>query len=170
MALSQDEIIQATELLSINERRLRVRDRQIERLGDNAPPEVVLEAEDLRVKISALKAVLTPELPDEISGLVKRRLEDDYFIFQTTLAAKQDVAVLREDVAKIKVEQGLASTWRMQTGDRLLGIEQQVTSSEQNRVNGSLFYRRGLMIALIIGALALALGVALAFRVTAGGI
>lgn len=133
MALNDEEKRQAEDLLSINERRLRVRDRQIERYGDNAAPEIILDAEELRRKIMALKAVLEPELPDEISGLVKRRLEDDYFIFQQTLGAKQDVAVLRDDVAQLKTQSALASTARMMIDERLGRIEDRQAESEAKR-------------------------------------
>lgn len=133
MALSEEEKRQAEDLLSINERRLRVRDRQIERYGDNAAPEIILDAEELRRKIMALKAVLEPELPDEISGLVKRRLEDDYFIFQQTLGAKQDVALLRDDVTQLKTQSAMATTARMQIDERLGRIEERQAESERKR-------------------------------------
>lgn len=158
MALSQEELAQAAELLQTHERRLRVRDRQIARYGEaDAPPEIMLEAEDLRREIAALKAVLTPELPPTISGLVKRRLEDDYFIFQQTLEAKQDVAILREDVAAIKTAQSLATTWRMVTDDWKERIESTVKTSEFKRAAGAHYYRIGLTIAIVLALVALAL-------------
>lgn len=165
MALNSEELDQARALLIENERRLRIRDRQIERYGDNVAPDIVLDAEDIRKKIVALKAVLEPELSDEISGLVKRRLEDDYFIFQQTLGAKQDVALLREDVAAVKTAQGLAATWRMQTDEWKAGVDMQLQTSESKRSHGAAFYRAGLLIAITAGALALALAVALAARI-----
>jgi hypothetical protein len=164
MALSEEDRVQAEELLDINERRLRVRDRQIERNGDNTDPEVILDAEELRRKIVTLKAILEPEIPDEISGLLKRRLEDDYFLFQTTLGAKQDVAILRDDVATVKNQQSLAATWRMQTDGRLDTIDAKLGESETARKKGAPFLRRVLagavfvaVLALIIGCIALAL-------------
>lgn len=165
MALNDEEITQARALLTENQRRLRIRERQIERYGDNADPAIVLDAEDIRRKILALNAILEPELPDEISGLVKRRLEDDYFIFQQTLGAKQDVALLREDVAMVKHAQALGATWRMQTDDRLGRIEVQVGDSELKRAGGAIWYRAGLLIAILAGLMALALVVALIVRV-----
>lgn len=167
MALSEDEVAHAQALLTDNQRRLRIRERQIERAGDSVDPSVLLDAEDIRKKIVALTAILEPELPDEISGLVKRRLEDDYFIFQQTLGAKQDVALLREDLAAVKQSQGLAATWRMQTDDRLGRIEGQVGDSEKKRAAGAWLYRAGLLIALLAGLLAFAIGIALALRVLA---
>ena len=155
MALNEEEYNQAAELLVINERKLRIRDRQIERYGDNAPPEIILDAEDIRRRILALKAILEPELPDEISGLIKRRLEDDYFIFQQTLGAKQDVALLREDVAAMKQSQSLAATWRMQTDDWKERIEARLDVSEEKRAATAPFYRRALVIALSMAVLAL---------------
>lgn len=155
MALSQEELDQAHALLVENERRLRIRDRQIERYGDNVAPEIVLDAEDIRKKILALKAILEPELPDEISGLVKRRLEDDYFIFQQTLGAKQDVALLREDVAAVKQAQSLAATDRMQTKEVIDSLAVQVVATEQARTYGAKWYRRALLVALGVAALAL---------------
>lgn len=159
MALSAEDRDQATDLLLTNERRLRIREKQIARAGDNAAPEAVLEAEDIRRKIVALKAVLEPELSEEISGLVKRRLDDDYFIFQQTLGAKQDVALLREDVVMIKQAQSLAATDRMQANDRLGRIEAQAIDSERKRAGGARFYRIGLLIALLIAVAALTLAV-----------
>jgi len=157
MALSTEEIAQASELLTTHERRLKIRDKQIARYGDaDAPPEMLMEAEDLRKKIVALKAVLEPELPPEITGLIKRRAEDDYFIFQQTLGAKQDVAVLREDVAAIKTAQSLATTWRMQTDDWKARIEAQIRGSEAKRASGAIYYRIGLSIAIALALLALA--------------
>lgn len=164
MALTQEDIDHATDMLAQNERRLRVRDKQIVRHGDNVAPEIVLEAEDLRRKIIVLKAVLEPEIPDELSGLVKRRLEDDYFIFQQTLGAKQDVAILRDDVVLIKQAQSLAATDRMQTNDRLERIEVQVGDSELKRAAGSTLYR----VALIIVAVAAIAAFLLALRALGG--
>jgi len=149
MALSQEEIDHASDLLITNERRLRIRDKQITRSGDNVAPEIVLEAEDLRRRILVLKAVLEPEIPDEVSGLLKRRLEDDYFIFQQTLGAKQDVALLRDDVAVVKQAQSMAATDRMQANDRLERIEVQVSSSEKKRAGGALINRAALLIIAI---------------------
>lgn len=160
MALSQEDLEQASDLLITNERRLRIRDKQIARYGDNVAPEIVLEAEDLRRKILVLKAVLEPEIPDEVSGLLRRRLEDDYFIFQQTLGAKQDVALLRDDVLIVKQSQSLAAMDRMQTNDRLARIEEQVSISEQKRAAGSSFYRIALIVVAAIGVLALALSLA----------
>ena len=159
MALSQEDVDHATDLLTASERRLRVRDKQIVRYGDNVAPEIVLEAEDLRRKIIVLKAVLEPEIPDELSGLVKRRLEDDYFIFQQTLGAKQDVALLREDVTIVKQSQSLAAMDRMQTNDRLGRIEVQVGDSEQKRAQGSTFYRVAIIIVAVASILALLVAV-----------
>lgn len=167
MALSEEDRLHATELLAISENTLRIRETQIEKFGDDTAPYITLDAESLRRKIVALKAVLEPELPDEISGLVKRRLEDDYFIFQQTLGAKQDVALLREDVAIVKQSQSLAATWRMQADDRLERIETRVESSEHKRAAGAVLYRAGLLIAILAGLLAFVLGVALALRVLA---
>jgi hypothetical protein len=164
MALSEDERQQAQALLTENERRLRIRDRQIERYGDNAAPEIILDAQDIRRKIVALKAVLEPELPDEISGLVKRRADDDYFIYQQVLGAKQEVAMMREDMTMVKQAQSLAATWRMQTDDRLGRIETQVVDSEAKRASSAPMLRRvligvavGVLLALIIGCVALAM-------------
>lgn len=152
MALSTEDRQQASDLLIENERRLRIRDKQIQRYGDGVAPEIVLEAEDIRRKIVALRAVLEPELPDEISGLVKRRLEDDYFVFQTTLGAKQDVAQMREDLAIVKQSQALAATWRMQADDRLSRIESRVDTSEAARRRHQPRYR-ALLVVLTIGLL-----------------
>lgn len=168
MALSEDDRKHASDMLAISENTLRIRETQIEKFGDDTAPYIVLDAENLRRKIVALKAILEPELPDEISGLVKRRLEDDYFIFQQTLGAKQDVAILREDVAIVKQSQSLAATWRMQTDDRLGRIEGQVGESERKRAAGALLYRAGLLIAILAGLLAFVLGIALAIRVLGG--
>jgi tetrahydromethanopterin S-methyltransferase subunit G len=165
MSLSEDDKTQAAALLVENERRLRIRDRQIARYGDNAAPEIILDAQDIRRKIVALKAVLEPELPDEISGLVKRRADDDYFIYQQVLGAKQEVAMLREDVAIVKQAQHLAATWRMQADERLERIEVRVDTSERKRASGALIYRIGLGIAICIGLIALALTLALIVRV-----
>lgn len=164
MALSQEDIDQASDLLITSERRLRIRDKQITRYGDNVAPEIVLEAEDLRRKIIVLKAVLEPEIPDELSGLVRRRLEDDYFIFQQTLGAKRDVALLREDVAIVKQSQSLAAIDRMQTNERLERIEAQVGASESKRAAGSRLYRSSLLVVATIGLIALAIGLALVLR------
>lgn len=159
MAISEEDRAQAEQLLSINERKLRVRDQQIERYGPNdVPDHIVLDAEDIRRKIVALKAVLEPELPDEISGLVKRRLDDDYFVFQQVLGAKQDVAILREDVSVVKGLQSLAATWRMATDGRLDHIEAQVTTSEQARASGAPFIRRVLIGVAIVASLGLLVG------------
>ena len=145
MALSQEDIEQASDMLITHERRLRIRDKQIARHGDNVAPEIVREAEDWRRKSLVLKAVLEPEIPDELSGLVKRRLEDDYFIFQQTLGAKQDVALLREDVITIKKSQDDAAKERVKANDRLGRIEVQVEHSEVRRATGSTFYRAALL-------------------------
>lgn len=126
MALSEEEIAHAHDLLEVNEQTLRIRELQIERQGDDTPPYVVLDAEALRKKIRALKLVLEPELPDEISGLIKRRAEDDYFLFQTTLNALQDVAVMREEVTAVKQSQGAALEWRTQTTEKIDSIAEQV--------------------------------------------
>lgn len=160
MALSEEDRQQAAALLTENERRLRIRDRQIERYGDNAAPEIILDAQDIRRKIVALKAVLEPELPDEISGLVRRRADDDYFIYQQVLGAKQEVAMLREDVVAVKQSQSLASTWRMQTDDWKDRIEDKVSKSEAARATGAPMIRRALLIALTIAVLALIVGCA----------
>ena len=165
MALSSEDIDQARALLVENERRLRIRERQIERGGDTTAPDIILDAQDIRRKIVALKAVLEPELPDEISGLVRRRADDDYFIYQQVLGAKQEVAMMREDMQAVKIAQGLAATWRMTTDERLGRIEVQVRASEQKRADGSWVYRVGLLVALVAGALALALVLALVARV-----
>ena len=155
MALSQEDIDQARALLTENERRLRIRDRQIERGGDTVDPALVLDAQDIRRKIVALKAVLEPELPDEISGLVRRRADDDYFIYQQVLGAKQEVAMIREDVQAVKQAQSLAAEGRMQTDDRIGRIEVLVNVSEQARKHGAIWYRRALLIALGVAVLAL---------------
>ena len=155
MSLSEEDRQQAQALLTENERRLRIRDRQIERYGDNAPPEIILDAQDVRRKIVALKAVLEPELPDEISGLVRRRADDDYFIYQQVLGAKQEVAMLREDVAIMKQSHSLAATWRMQTDDWKARVDTQLATSEQARAHNAPFLRRVLVLTLGIGLLAL---------------
>ena len=155
MALSQEDIDQARALLVENERRLRVRDRQIARGGDTVDPALILDAQDIRKKIVALKAVLEPELPDEISGLVRRRADDDYFLFQQVLGANQNVALLREDVAAVKQSQALAAQGRMQTDDRIGRIEVLVNVSEQARKTGAVWYRGALLIALGVAVLAL---------------
>lgn len=171
MALTQEDIEQASDLLITNERRLRIRDKQIARAGDNAAPEIVLEAEDIRRKILILKAVLEPEIPDEVSGLLKRRLEDDYFIFQQTLGAKQDVALLRDDVAMVKQAQSLAATGRMQTDDRIGRIEDLVTTSESARKSGAKWYRLTLFATAVIGSSALTIAIAIAvYLVRRGGL
>jgi len=158
MALSEEELEHAQALLTENERRLRIRDRQIERYGDNVAPEIILDAQDIRRKIVALKAVLEPELPDEISGLVKRRAEDDYFIYQQVLGAKQEVAMLREDVIGVKQAQSLAATSRMQQDDRLGRIEVQVVDSEAKRAASAPRLRQVLMVVAGIALLALLIG------------
>lgn len=155
MALSNQDRDQAQALLTENERRLRIRERQIERHGDNTAPEIILDAEDIRRKIVALKAVLEPELPDEISGLVKRRAEDDYFLFTQVLGANQNVAILREEVASIKQVQALASEGRMRTEDKIDRLAVQVAESEQARKATAPWYRRALVVALTVSALAL---------------
>ena len=168
MALSPEEIEHAQSLLGINERRLRVRDKQIERYGDNVAPEVVLDAEELRRKIVALKAILEPEIPDEISGLVKRRLEDDYFVFQQLLGAKQDVALLREDVAQVKMNNALAATWRMQADEKFDSLFAVAQGSEHARASGAPLIRRVMVAALIIGVLGLIVG-CIALSIALGG-
>jgi hypothetical protein len=166
MALSEEDRLQAESLLSINERKLRIRDKQIERYGaSDVPDHIVLDAEDIRRKIVALRAVLEPELPDEISGLVKRRITDDYFIFQQTLGAKQDVAILREDVAFVKQLQNLAATWRMQTDGRLDRIEVQIEASEVARSKGAPFLRRVTIGIAAVSVLALLIAAILAAKV-----
>ncbi len=155
MALSEEDKAQAEALLSTNERRLRVRERQIERYGDNAAPEIILDAQDIRRKIVALKAVLEPELPDEISGLVRRRADDDYFIYQQVLGAKQEVAMMREDIATVKQAQSLAATWRMQTDDWKSGVDLQLQDSERKRAANAPFVRKALTITLALSLLAL---------------
>lgn len=160
MALSEEDRNQAALLLTENERRLRIRDRQIERAGDGADPAIILDAQDIRRKIVALKAVLEPELPDEISGLVRRRADDDYFIYQQVLGAKQEVAMMREDLSAVKQSQSLAATWRMQTDDRLGRIEGTVGHSEEARRVGAKWYRRAITVALGMALLALIVGCA----------
>jgi hypothetical protein len=130
MALSDEEIAHAHNLLAINEQTLRIRELQIERQGDDTPPYVVLDAETIRKKIRALKLVLEPELPDEISGLIKRRAEDDYFLFQTTLNALQDVAMMRDEVTAVKQSQAVALEWRTQTTEKIDSIAEQVVRIE----------------------------------------
>ena len=143
MALSEEDRLQATELLSINERRLRIRDKQIARYGDAAAPDhLILDAEDIRKQILALKAILEPELPDEISGLVKRRLEDDYFIFQQTLGAKQDVAILREEVASVKDQLSRDQAWR-------LDVKADVRNLKRDNDEGKAGRRRNLRLQLL---------------------
>lgn len=168
MGLSPEEIEQAQALLVTYERRLRVRDKQIARYGDSVAPEIVLDAEDLRRRIRAAKAVLTPDLPDELSGLVKRRLEDDYFIFQATLEAKEDVAILREDVATMKTQQSLAATWRMQADSKFDSLFVVAQSSEQARASGAPLLRRVMMAAIIIGICGLIVG-CIALGISLGG-
>lgn len=160
MALSPEDREQAEKLLEINERRLRVRDRQIEHYGDNVAPEVVIDAEDIRRKIVALKAVLEPELPDEISGLVKRRAEDDYFLFQQVLGANLNVAKLREDVAVLKTNNGLAATWRMQADEKFDSLFSIAKQSEDARASGAPLIRGAMLGAFMIAALALVVGCA----------
>ena len=164
MALSAEELEHARTLLQTNERVLRIREHQIAKHGDETPAHIILDAEDIRKKILALKAILEPELPDEISGLVKRRLEDDYFIFQQTLSAKQDVALLREDVIVIKQSQSLAAIWRMQTDDWKTSVNTQLSASERKRASGAMVYRALLLILALGVLLNLALIVALALR------
>ena len=168
MALSPEEIEQAHILLVTYQRRLRVRDKQIARYGDNVDPEIVLDAEDLRRLIRATKAVLTPDLPDELSGLVRRRLEDDYFIFQATLEAKEDVAILREDVAAMKTQQSLAATWRMQADEKFDNLFVVAQSSEQARASGAPLLRRVMVAALFIGICGLVVG-CIALSLSLGG-
>jgi hypothetical protein len=133
MAITEDDRQQAERLLYEVERRLKVRDYQITKHGDSADPAWIIDAEDLRRKRAALHAVLTPELPDEISGLVKRRLEDDYFIFQQQLETNRRVATLEEDVRAVKETQYAASVWRLATGARIEAIEETTARSERKR-------------------------------------
>lgn len=122
MALTEEEIEQTRVLKDTYERRLGVRERQKARLGENAPPEIDLDIEDLRKKIKVATAILEPDPEDELSGLVKRRLEDDYFIFKAVVNAKEDVALLREDVIAIKEQQTAAQMWRLSVQDAIQSI------------------------------------------------
>jgi DNA polymerase III delta prime subunit len=73
MSLEQDTIAQQLDLLAANRRRLAVLLRQQARLGDYAPPHVLLEIEDAQAEVRAIKETLSAasvavedELNDEI--------------------------------------------------------------------------------------------------------
>lgn len=133
MAISEDERQQAEQLLYEVNRRLKIRNYQITKHGDSADPAWIIDAEDLRRKRAALEAVLTPELPDEISGLVKRRLEDDYFVFQQQIETNQRVAVVEGEIKAIKEQQYAASIERLATNTTVQRIEQRQDATERKR-------------------------------------
>ena len=59
MSLEQETIAQQLDLLAVNRRRLAVLLRQQARLGDYAPPHVLLEIEDAQAEVRAIKETLS---------------------------------------------------------------------------------------------------------------
>src|SRR6266508_2197217 len=145
MAISDEDRQEAERKLYEYGRRLRIREGQKIRLGDAADPSVDLELEDLRRNTAALRAILKPELAPEVTGLVKRRLDDDYFIFQQLIEHGERLTLVEQQTAKNAQAHHAAQLDRLE-------VKETLAKQDQRRIGGQLLNR-----ALLFSILAIAL-------------
>lgn len=117
MALELEDRDQAETLRATYERRLRIRERQLARKGDDAEPFIELDIEELRTNIAALNEMLSPQPADEVQRLLGKHLQDNQqFLFVQAVKTNQRVATLEEKVGIIGAAQHAAGDWRLDVG------------------------------------------------------
>jgi len=104
MALNDEDRVQAEKLLKAYRQRLRYREEQIARLGDTADPAIPIDRDDLEREIGLLEAVLKPDSSPAVAGLIKRRLEDDVFLFQQSVEQNQRITRVEQSQSRMGVQ------------------------------------------------------------------
>lgn len=117
MALELEDRDQAESLRATYERRLRIRERQLARKGDDAEPYIEMDIEQLRTNIAALNEMLAPPPSDEVARLADKHLQgNQQFLFVQAVKTNQRVATLEGQVARIDTAQHEAGKWRLDVG------------------------------------------------------
>ena len=129
MALNDEDRIQAEKLLKAYRQRLRYREEQIARMGDTADPSIPIDRDYLEREIGMLEAVLTPDTSPAVAGLIKRRLEDDVYLFQQSVEQNARITKVESRIDKVATEQYNASLWR-------LDVQAQLTKDDAAAVAG----------------------------------
>jgi hypothetical protein len=139
---------EAEEMLAIYQRRLRVRNRQIARLGDSADPSIEIERDELLLNIALLEPLTIPEPSAEAKDLVRRHLADD-----TTLLYIQG-AQLNTRMVKVEQQQHASQGWRLAIDDAIKDVRNALAHEKVSRKRGQ-FLRVSLEVAVLIAALIL---------------
>jgi hypothetical protein len=120
----------AEKMLYEYQRRLRIRERQKARQGDNVDPAIENEVEDLRLNIAMLEPVLEPEPAPEVTEIIRRHLADDYlFVFRQVVKVGERLTKVDDRLTKVEQSQTAAQTWRLDVSDRL-------AETEASRIHG----------------------------------
>jgi hypothetical protein len=116
VALAEEDRIQAEKLLKAYRQRLRYREEQIAQLGSTADPSIPIDRDFLEREIGMLEAVLKPDTSPAVAGLIKRRLEDDVFLFQQSVEQNARITKAEIQLQAVVVEQHGARQWRLDKG------------------------------------------------------
>ena len=118
--MPDDERRHVDVLLFEYRRRLRFRQQQRVRLGDTADPAIEADIEDTRRQIAALEPLTEPSLAPEVREVIKRRADDDLFIYTVVTGWGERltklegiVGILRADVGSVQAAQQQGKTERI---------------------------------------------------------
>lgn len=156
---SPDDRQRTERLIYEYRRRLHLLERRAARQGDDVDPQVEIEAEDLRLNIATLQALIGPEPAPEVLSAVKRHVESDWaMLFAQFVKFGQRLTRVEERVETIAAAQTAAQIERLATYDDVQAIKRQQAETERKRRRWQPFYVAAWAIIVIAVLLALIFG------------
>lgn len=145
-------------------RRLRVRERQLARLGDTADPSIEVEIAQLRLNIEALDVLLDVTPDEAVQEVAGRMLEDNTrFLFTQAVKTNQRLAKVEERVDMVATQQHSAQLERLAVRGAVESLELRQAADDLAAVSGRrrnfILLVTALILLFIIGGAIVALAI-----------